>query len=80
MKILEVWKEEVSLAWRPAIHGNRYQAVLTDLIVPLPEGPALENEALDILTFSHDHLGRVYCEGLYISTFPKLRKIASNGN
>lgn len=61
-EILEVWTIAKTI-WKPSSHGNRF--IYTD------------HEKMLMVEFSHDHLGRVYSEGLYISTFPKLRKIAS---
>lgn len=74
MMILEAWKTEVINLWRPHLHGSRYQFILGKELPTLDLTPSEHMEVQhDVLVFTADHLGRVYCEGLYIGIFPKPR-------
>lgn len=78
MQILEAWKTEVMHRWRPHLQGNRYQFRLNESLLEfnpleIAQQERMPEPEVDVLTFTADHLGRVYCEGLYIGVFPKLR-------
>lgn len=76
MQILEAWKTEAMPFWRPAQHGNHFECYLKSdlpLVLDLHEVENQKELEVDKVTFIADFLGRVYCEGLFIGIFPKLR-------